>query len=299
MYARYTKQRVNGKEHFHLAERVSLFGCNEGFIPWLLRKSIPHSQREPYRWHLCIGAELENTEYPGSALVVDLKPKQKQTNLSLYEVLNVYGYSDHGWTPILLHLSGLFVDVDPTMVDRNCFSVEDEERDEPIFEFLYLAGSVSGGKLTGKWIAPPASPTNAALLWPEPLEYFNQCIQRQQNSGAQSRIVSNMEIHRAANLGLMQQKLGIDPDARITYRLTEHGVVIWDLATEKQYTVTQGNPNPSVARFQLPQKVKDIVSASDDQLKKRWAESWIDGWSEERETIFTELAYRGISTLGL
>jgi hypothetical protein len=108
-----------------------------------------------------------------------------------------------------------------------------------------------------------------------------------------------MEIQRAANLGLMQQKLGIDSNARITYRLTENGIVILDLATETRYTVTQGDPNPSVVRFQLPQNIKDIISASDDQLKKRWSESWPAGWSDERETIFTELTYRGISALGL
>ncbi len=108
-----------------------------------------------------------------------------------------------------------------------------------------------------------------------------------------------MEIQRAANLGLIHQKLGIDSDARITYKLTANGVVIWDLATETQYTVTYGDPNPSVARSQVPQNIKDIISASDDQLKKRWSESRQDGWSGERETIFTELTYRDISMLGL
>jgi hypothetical protein len=108
-----------------------------------------------------------------------------------------------------------------------------------------------------------------------------------------------MEIQRAANLGLIHQKLGIDSDARITYKLTANGVVIWDLATETQYTVTHGDPKPLVAGFQVPQNIKDIISASDDQLKKRWSESRQDGWSGERETIFTELTYRDISMLGL
>ena len=108
-----------------------------------------------------------------------------------------------------------------------------------------------------------------------------------------------MQIQRAANLGLVHQELGIDSDARITYRLAVNGVVISDLATETQYTVTYGDPNPFVARFQIPQNIKDVISASDDQLKKRWSESRQDGWSDERETIFTELTYRGIRLLGL
>ncbi len=75
-----------------------------------------------------------------------------------------------------MHLSGLFVDADPRKIDREDFSIRDDARDEPIYEFLYLDGSISGGKLTGKWIAPPASPTNAALLWRGALEYFLKSI---------------------------------------------------------------------------------------------------------------------------
>ena len=108
-----------------------------------------------------------------------------------------------------------------------------------------------------------------------------------------------MEIHRAANLGLMQQKLGIDPKSRIAYQMIDRGVVILDLATETAYTVTHGNPQPAVARFRLSPKIKAIISASDDELKERWSESWEDGWSEERQTIFTELTYRSVNMLGL
>jgi hypothetical protein len=182
MYARYKKQRVNGRDHFQFVEQVSLFGCNEGFIPWLLSKQIPPSQGEPYKWQLGVQSELAKTEYQGSTLVIDLKPKQNKTNLSLYEVLDVWGYSDNEWTPILVHLSGLFVDVDPKAIDRNDFLIEDKKREEPIYEFLYLVGGVSNGKLAGKWITPPASPTNAALLWPQTLKYFVDCI-RQRTPG--------------------------------------------------------------------------------------------------------------------
>lgn len=178
MYARYKKQRLNGKDRFQSVEQVSLFGCNEGFIPWLLSKQMSASQGEPYKWHLGVQSELDKTDIRGSTLVIDLKPKQRKTNLSLYEVLDVWGYSDNEWTPILVHLSGLFVDVDPKAIDRNDFFIDDEKREGPIYEFLYLGGSVSDGKLTGKWAAPPASPTNAALLWPESIRYFVDCIRQ-------------------------------------------------------------------------------------------------------------------------
>jgi hypothetical protein len=108
-----------------------------------------------------------------------------------------------------------------------------------------------------------------------------------------------MEIHRAAELGLLTQKLGIKPDVRVAYQLTNTGIVIWDLSDGHEYTVRHGDPNPSVGQFTLPQNIKTIIEAADDALKKRLSESWMDGWSDERETIFTELTYRGISVLGL
>ena len=173
MYARYLIRREPGRSSYQFAGRCALFGCNQGFIPWLLRRQLSSLQGEPYRWHLPIqdclnGAERNDTDLTGSTLIIDLKPKQNKPNLDFYEVLDVWGYSDDGWSPILLHLSALPV----AKVDRNEFIINDDERDEPIYEFMYLSGSVTDGRLVGRWNAPPVSPTNAALLWPEVLAYF-------------------------------------------------------------------------------------------------------------------------------
>ena len=55
MFARYTKKRESGKDHFLLIEEnVSLFGCREGYIPWLLDKQIPADQGEPFPWRISI-----------------------------------------------------------------------------------------------------------------------------------------------------------------------------------------------------------------------------------------------------
>ena len=178
MYTRYERIHTHGRSSYRFVEQCSLFGCNHGYIPWLLGKRTRSAQGEPYKWHIPVQLALDSTEYRGSTLVIDLKPKQQKTNLSLYEVLDVWGYSDSGWSPILLHLSGLFVDADPATIDRNDFSVADGDREEPIYEVLYLDGSVSKGKLTGRWNAPPASPTTAALLWPDTLRYFIDCIRK-------------------------------------------------------------------------------------------------------------------------
>ena len=156
---------------------MSIFGCKSGFIPWLLGLKLAPGQGEPCKWHIDVVSELgSHPEYPSSSLVIDLKPKQNKTNLSLYEVMDVWGYSSWGWTPLLLRPNGLFVDQDPSVVDRNSFVRKDDVIDGPIYEFLYIAGSVAGGKLVGSWAPPPASPTNAALLWPDALNYFVQSI---------------------------------------------------------------------------------------------------------------------------
>ena len=180
MYAHYKKSQHAERYDFKFVEECSLFGCNEGFIPWLLGKQISLSQDEPFKWHIPIQSSLNSAgaEYRDSALIIDLKPKQQKMNLSLYEVLDVWGYSDSGWSPILLHLGALFVDAGPKTVDRESFSIPKKEPEEPIYEFLYLNGSVSNGKLTGPWTAPPASPTNGALLWPKTLKYFVGCIRQ-------------------------------------------------------------------------------------------------------------------------
>ena len=178
MYARYTRTRTGTDAiRYQFQQRVSLFGCNNGYIPWLLRFKIPAGQAEPYRWHVNVVQELGgHPDYRNSTLIIDLKPKQNPTNLSLYEVIDVWGYSSSGWSPILIRLSGLFVDENPESIERNDFTLHDSEIDSPIYEFLYLVGSVRDGKLVGTWRTPPVSATNAALLWPKPLNYFVQCI---------------------------------------------------------------------------------------------------------------------------
>ncbi len=178
MYSRYTRTRVGPDvTRYQFQEQIHLFGRNDGYIPWLLSLKIPLGQGEPYLWHVNALDELgANPEYPNNTLIIDLKPKQNKTNLSLYEVMDVWGYSSDSWSPILLRLSGLFVDKDSSSINRNDFVLKDDEVDGPIYEFLYLDGSVDNGKIHGSWAPPPASPTNAALLWPKTLKYFVQCI---------------------------------------------------------------------------------------------------------------------------
>lgn len=96
--------------------------------------------------------------------------------LSLYEFVDSWGYSAYGWTPAMFRLRCLCVDGEPEIQDPRDFMLPTDDGEEPIYSFLYFAGSVKSGALQGPWTAPRASPTNSALLWPYALGYFYQVI---------------------------------------------------------------------------------------------------------------------------
>jgi hypothetical protein len=62
LYALYRRTRIGDTatryERDKKESNISLFGCNNGFIPWLLRLKVPAIQDEPYCWHVDVLAEL-------------------------------------------------------------------------------------------------------------------------------------------------------------------------------------------------------------------------------------------------
>ncbi|MBI5646612.1 MAG: hypothetical protein HY962_06740 [Ignavibacteriae bacterium] len=178
MYALYNKTGENGSIQYRFQEGISLFGCNKGYIPWLLANQLTAELSEPLSWHVNIENSLKAVGQDNQTLVIDLKPNSKLPNLSLYEVLDVWGYSGSGWTPILFHHGGLFIDEDPIRFDKNNFVRWSAEVDTPIFSMMYLRGTVKDGRLNGKWTPPVPSPTNSVLLWPGAFEFFCQQAKR-------------------------------------------------------------------------------------------------------------------------
>jgi hypothetical protein len=107
-----------------------------------------------------------------------------------------------------------------------------------------------------------------------------------------------MQYQEAVRLGMLHRQLGIPAQARIFLEIKTDstlGAYIWDLETGNTYVVTQGNV--ATGRRDVPQHVKEIIAAPDADLKKRWLSTM--GWDEVRETIFSELAFRGIDMLKL
>jgi hypothetical protein len=95
----------------------------------------------------------------------------------------------------------------------------------------------------------------------------------------------------------LHQQLGIDANSRISFQLKQTGVIIWNFDTGTRHTVDGTVPSVTEDHLEVPRRMKDIFSASDEQLKKHWDENWLDGWTDERETIFSELCMRGVNML--
>ena len=106
-------------------------------------------------------------------VIINLKPKNEEA-INLYKIQDIYGYSNSSWTPIMLRLKAIFVDVIAPSIDKNSFT--EPVKPAIVHTFLYAKGSVKDNKIDGTWIAPPISATNSALLWPDALSYFVSVI---------------------------------------------------------------------------------------------------------------------------
>jgi hypothetical protein len=171
MYALYSKQPQEKGHRYIFKEEVSLFGCNSGYIPRLLKAGLTKCASEPLPWHVNIEQAMSSVGETGNTLIINLKPN---INLSLYEISDVWGYSSSGWTPVMFYLKGLFVEEDPTAFNGLDFIRMPLDIEDPIFSMMYLNGTVLSGEIDGRWTPPSPSATNSVLLWPDTFEYFAQ-----------------------------------------------------------------------------------------------------------------------------
>jgi hypothetical protein len=134
-------------------------------------------QSEPWFWHLPIRDLLQIAE-PGHALVINLQPNDKK-KLSLFELMDVWGHSHNGWTPMMFHLRALFIEEDTAKCSHEEFTRKSPELGDPIFTMTYLYdSSVKDGHLTGRWTPPRPGATNSVLLWPDTFQLFTSAAQK-------------------------------------------------------------------------------------------------------------------------
>ncbi len=179
MFWLYSRKTEDAGTRYFNRVHAHLFGSKAGWIPKLLAKQLLPSHGEPYAWHVSVRDALAKTDHPNASLVIDVKPKnRKQPVLSFFELHDVCGYSQYGWSPALFRLREILRKENLGIVDPKDFLANDSEYKKPVYTFLYFKGTVSNGRLDGSWIPPKVSAANSVLLWPEALQYFFKCIQQ-------------------------------------------------------------------------------------------------------------------------
>jgi len=97
MYALYKTTAVPDGTRYEFQEETSLFGCKSGWIPHFLQKQLKVGDCEPLKWNIDLKTAFAIENMPNHALVINLKPKNKEANLSLN---NWLGYG------VMLHQDG-------------------------------------------------------------------------------------------------------------------------------------------------------------------------------------------------
>ncbi len=174
MYAFYSKQALQDGLKYEFIEKTSLYGCNVGWIPQALRRRLTGGEERPHNWHLSVQRELAEAGREGQAVLIDFTPRRQETLLC--ELQDIWGHSRHWWTPMMMRLAVLLLDVDRSEVDCTCFPVERPGDCETVYSISYVNGGIEDGHLAGRWTPGGASATNSAVLWPNALAYFIRCI---------------------------------------------------------------------------------------------------------------------------
>ena len=176
MYLICHKRTENELIRFTRESEIALFGCNRGLFAREVRRTLPAGQDAPYRWHINVPEAVASEDGEERAVVIDIKPNNEQ-DVTLCELLDVWGDTREEWTPLLLRMRGLVLEPQEAGFDKADFAAQKlDSFHDSIFSILYVDGTVSEGELRGRWLPPRPSPTNAALLWPVTLQYFLECI---------------------------------------------------------------------------------------------------------------------------
>ena len=161
------------QDRYTFAREIKLAGPS-GPLAVFSRKANPE-QRVPFGWHATEGdiIRLLGGLPATQAIVIDLKPRVAG-NVSLYRLLDLWGYSDENWTPLALRLEVLFGDREEPnpLVFKNSF-VDPRTDHSLVGEFLYVKGGVS----KGTWNWGMVGRVNGALLWRDAFDFLVSSLQ--------------------------------------------------------------------------------------------------------------------------
>lgn len=164
----------SGREQYKFVRGIRLAG-RSGALPGFCR-SLNAEKRIPFKWHATSKKliQLLGGSPTDQAIVLDLKP-QASGKVSLYRLLDVWGFSYANWTPLALRLRVLFAnrkEANP-FVFKNSFLDPGTEH-SLVGAFLYVRGGVS----EGAWNWGKAGGVNGALLWSDALEYLSTALKQ-------------------------------------------------------------------------------------------------------------------------
>lgn len=159
---------VSSGRQFNFQQQISLAGTR-GPLATCARTANPANQI-PFGWHASEDKLVGHFGgIPGQqAIVIDLKPRVTG-NVSLFQLLDVWGYSSEHWTPLAVRLRALFVDLqEPNpLAFKNSF-IDPGTNHSLVGEFLYMHGGVLGGK----WTWGMVGRVNGALLWKDAFTFL-------------------------------------------------------------------------------------------------------------------------------
>jgi len=104
-----------------------------------------------------------------------------------------------------------------------------------------------------------------------------------------------MRFEKAIILGVFCKQLGIDSKSRVEILPVKEGLKIWDLDSANLYVLGLSGETLSATEKELPHNLRAILTATDAALVNRLASGRLRKWSDERETIVSELKHRGIA----
>ncbi|MDA8015054.1 MAG: hypothetical protein MPK09_05505 [Gammaproteobacteria bacterium] len=175
-YMRYNKTATDTGFRYQYVSPCSFFGKHSGDIPNMLRLKMPKGQGEPYDWHVNVPDGLKKIAKPGegNAFLIDLMPNQKKW-VSRLELLDVWGYSNDGWTPLALRLESLLYEARGGPSNPKDFVLRKKDREPLIHTFIYARGGIENGEFTGTWNSSSRT-INSAILHKPALRHFVKSI---------------------------------------------------------------------------------------------------------------------------
>ncbi len=163
-----------GREKYTLVSTFQLSGTRGAMARLVAARNV--EKQVPFSWHataaelIAVGRGQPTTQ----AIVIDLKPKVAN-NVSLFRLLDVWGYSYGSWTPLALRLQGLMADrqePDPVAFKKSFIDPGDDH--SLVGEFLYVQGGVN----SGKWTWGMVGRVNGALLWKNAFDFLTGALAR-------------------------------------------------------------------------------------------------------------------------